>query len=169
MTAAGVVAVPAMEPLLPPAMQRAGWEFGIYGVEFLPIGAGARASASFKVEEDHAFLITHAAALLTDNTDGVVTPQEFRCLVNLSRLHSNRANTAPMMTTGNDQPMEALFGTGSSPCAWPQPLVLGPNDSLLVQLTSLHVNPRNYRLSFLGARIFRARAADPFGFCRNGW
>jgi hypothetical protein len=156
-------------PFLPPKLQAAGQDFGIYGVEFLPLGSLARAQQSFKVEQDHAFLIVAANAFLTTADDVAVTPQEMRALVTMWRLSGPKAAVQPTDPGINDAPLENWFGSGQQWCFWSLPYVMGPSDSLIVTLTNLERTPRNYRLSFIGARCWRSAVMDAYDFCRNGF
>lgn len=162
--------------LLPPPLRDAGKEFGIYGVEFLPIearGPAGRLRARFEVDENHAFLITHGAVFYTQaGTDapvGVPADTPIPCLITMGLLDSNQQMIQPTMPGANNSPLDNWFGDGKQPMAWSVPKLLPPNGIFAVELTNLEAAARNFRLSFLGIRIFRSRAADPFGFCRNGW
>lgn len=162
--------------LLPPPLRDAGKELGIYGVEFIPIearGPAGRLRASFKVEENHAFLITQGAVFYTQaGTDVAVGPPfttPIPSLVTMGELGSNRQIIQRTMPGANNSPIDNWFGFGQAPMYWSLPVLLRPNAVWAVELTNLEAAARNYRLSFIGIRIYRARSVDPWAFCRNGW
>jgi hypothetical protein len=175
MTAALALHDPTVE-FLPPPLRDAGKEIGIYGVEFIPIearGAAGRLRASFKVEEDHAFLITQGAVFytqaVTDAPVGVPAATPIPALVTMGMLDSEQRIIQPTVPGANDSPIDNWFGVGQEPCYWSVPKLLPPNAIFFVELTNLEAAARNYRLSFIGIRIYRARSIDPFSFCRKGW
>ncbi len=161
---------------LPPPLREAGKEIGIYGVEFIPIearGPTGRLRASFKVEEDHAFLITQGAVFYTqaatDAPVGVPANTPIPALVTMGTLDSNQQIIQPTMPGANNSPIDNWFGFGKQPCYWSLPKLLAPDATFAVELTNLEAAARNYRLSFIGIRLYRARSIDPFSFCRRGW
>lgn len=156
-------------PFLPPKLEAAGHDFGIYGVEFLPLGVSARASATFTVAEDHAFLIVAANALLTTADNAIITPQEFLALVTLYRQGGPKANTQATVPGANDSPMDNWFGTGKQWAYWGLPYILAPHETLVVTLTNLEATARNYRLSFIGCRLYRSAVMDPWDFAKDGF
>lgn len=162
--------------LLPPPLRDAGKELGIYGVEFIPIearGAAGRLRATFKVEEDHAFYITHGAVCytqaVTDATVGPPLTTPIPALVTMGVVGSADRIIEQTQPLANDSPLDNWFGFGQRPCYWSLPKLLPPNTLFFVELTNLEAVARNYRLSFIGIRIYRARSIDPFSFCRKGW
>lgn len=175
MTAATLGPTDLLKPFLPPRVQAAPQDFGIYGVEFLPLaGAAVRQQATFTVEEDHAFLIVAASVLYTTGDDqvvgaGVGTP--IPALVTLRTLVSGRQFTQHIVRGANmdDSPIDNWFGTGKSWMYWSLPVILQPKDTFVVLLTNLEAVAHNYRLSFIGARLYRKPSMDPWAFFRGGW
>jgi hypothetical protein len=150
--------------ILPPPLLHAPKDFFVYGVEFLPLAISAnRQSATFQVQEDSAFLIIAAARLYLTSADAIVASDQALALVNVIDSGSGRSLIA-QTTGGNDQPIDNWFGTGKNPAYWPFPKILRPSSVVTVQLTNLEATARNYRLSFIGFKIFRSGATDPFGF-----
>ena len=150
--------------ILPEPLLRNPKDFFVYNVEFLPLAVSAvKATATFQVQEDSAFLIVAAARLYLTNADAVIAGDQALALVNVIDSGSGRALIA-QTTAGNDSPIDNWFGTGKNPAYWPFPKILRPNSVVTVQLTNLEATARNYRLSFLGFKIFRSTAADSFAF-----
>ena len=150
--------------ILPPPLLTAPKDFFVYGCEFLPLAASAvKASATFQVQEDSAFLIVAAARLYLTNADAIIASDQALALVNVIDSGSGRSLIA-QTTAGNDSPIDNWFGTGKNPAYWPFPKILRPNSVVTVQLTNLEATARNYRISFIGFKIFRTGANDPFSF-----
>jgi hypothetical protein len=120
-------------------------------------------AATFAVQEDSAFLIVAGARLYLDSSDGVIAGDQALALINVIDSGSGRSLIA-QTTAGNDSPIENWFGTGKNPAYWPFPKILRPNSVVTVQLTNLEATARNYRLSFLGFKIFRSGSVDAFNF-----
>jgi hypothetical protein len=75
----------------------------------------------------------------------------------------------PTAMLANDSPLDNWFGTGQAWCYWSYPMCVRPTETWVVQLTNLEATARNYRLSFIGAKLYRSRTVDPWAFCRGGF
>jgi hypothetical protein len=150
--------------ILPPPLLTAPKDFFVYGCEYLPLAISAvKQAASFQVQEDSAFLIVAAARLYLTNADAIIASDQALALVNVIDSGAGRSLIS-QTTAGNDSPIDNWFGTGKNPAYWPFPKILRPNSVVTVQLTNLEATARNYRLSFLGFKIFRTGANDPYSF-----
>ena len=107
--------------------------------------------------------IVAAARLFLTSADAVIAGDQALALVNVIDSGSGRSLIA-QTTAGNDSPLDNWFGTGKNPAYWPFPKILRPNSVVTVQLTNLEATARNYRLSFIGFKIFRSGANDAFSF-----
>jgi hypothetical protein len=161
--------------LLPPKLEAAAQEFGIYGVEFLPLPAAAsppRSTQVFEVDEDHAFLIVAANVSYLSNANAVIGPADgtpIPALVTMGLQGAARQIIQQTIPRANDSPIDNWFGTGKQWCYWPMPVIVPPGRAWVVQMTNLEAVTRNFRLSFIGARLWRSRVVDPWGWCRDGW
>lgn len=163
-------APPSLVPVLPPRLVGAGRELVVYGVEFLPLAVSAnRQAASFKVEEDHAFLIVAMNAFLTTADNAAIALQEMRALVTIYHESDRQQVIQPTVPLANDAPLENLFGSGQAWNYLSYPWIVRPNDTVTVLLSNLEATARNYRLSFIGCRIYRSRAVDPWAYFRGGF
>ncbi len=150
--------------ILPPPLLTAPKDFFVYNIEFLPLAISAvKQPATFQVQEDSAFLIVAAARLYLTSADAIIAGDQALSLVNVIDSGSGRSIIA-QTTAGNDSPLDNWFGTGKNPAYWPFPKILRPNSVVTVQLTNLEATARNYRLSFIGFKIFRSPANDAFAF-----
>jgi len=149
--------------ILPAPLLAAPKDFFVYGCEFLPLAASVRQNAAFQVNEDSAFLIVAAARLYLTDANAIIAGDQALALVNIIDSGSGRSLIS-QTTAGNDSPLDNWFGTGKNPAYWPFPKILRPNTQVTVQLTNLEATARNYRLSFIGFKIFRDSANDAFAF-----
>ena len=160
---------------LPPPLDTAAQEFAIFGVEYLPLPANTappKRTAFFDTDEDSAFLIVAANVLYTSNADAVIGPAAttpIPALVTMGMLGSSRRIIEPTRPLANDSPIDNWFGTGKQWCYWPLPILIPPSATWVVQMTNLEAVTRNFRLSFIGAKLYRSAVVDPWAFCRNGW
>lgn len=155
---------------LPPTVEPAPQDFFIYGVEFLPLAANAvRQVAVFEVDEDHAFLIVAGAREYLTNADAIVANDQALANISFAIIGSGRGFNQATRPLLNDVPIDNWFGTGKNPCLWMWPIILPPNTRFQVALTNLEAVSRNYRISFIGCKLYRVAAMDPWAYFRTGW
>lgn len=170
MTAAARPLPPSLVPVLPPKLAAAGQEFCVYGTEYLPLQANAvRQQASFKVGEDHAFLIVAAARLYLTEGNAIIANDEALALVTMGPVSSSQQLIQPTAPLVNDSPVDNWFGIGKAWSYWSYPFCVRPNETFVVALTNLEAVARNYRLSFIGAKLYRSRGVDPWAWARGGF
>ena len=154
---------------LPPNLEAAGKDPMVYGVEYLPLAVSAiRQRAQFVVAEDAAFLIVAAAAFKTTDTDGTLAG-DMLALVNVSLASSRQSIIQTTQPGQNLPPLENFFGSGQQPMYWSVPKIIRPGEIVVVELTNLEATARNYRLSFFGCHLYRARVNDPWAWTRGRW
>lgn len=151
--------------ILPDKLLAAPKDFFVYNCEFLPLGVSAiRQASTFQIQEDSAFLIVAAARSYLTNADAIIAGDQPLALVDVVDSGSGRSLIAQTQPGGNDSFLGNWFGTGLNPAYWPFPKILRPNSVVTVRLTNLEATARNYRLSFIGFKIFRDPSSDPFAF-----
>jgi hypothetical protein len=123
-------------------------DFFVYTTEFLPLAAGATTTNAINTQADSDFLVLAGVRTVfnTDNTTLVASPP---ALVTISDAGAGRSFMDRAVH------LENLFGTAQLPAFWPYPKFWSGGSSIAVTLQNLDgANGRNYRLSFLGFKVF---------------
>lgn len=118
----------------------------IYSVEFLPLAASGTATGNISIQADSGFLAMDLVRVVTDTLDTTFLTNA-PALVNVADAGSGRN----LM----DRPVHVdnLLGTVQLPGRW-YPRFFSASSTIIVQIQNLEATARNYRISFIGFKIF---------------
>jgi hypothetical protein len=158
--------------LLPEPLLSAPKDFFIYTVPFGIGGLGVQLAisavnqtAAVQVQDDSAFLIVAGARAYLTSANAAIAGDQALALISVVDSGSGRQLVGAGGQTGGSQTyIENWFGTGKNPAFWPYPKIVKPNSTLTVSLTNLEATARNYEIAFIGFKIFRTGAMDPYAF-----
>lgn len=124
-------------------------DYFAYGVNFLPLNAGATVTLPIAINSDSAFMVMSATLVECDITNLVFL--------------GNRPLLAQIAEAGGARQLSNIqmhvdnwFGTAQNPKYWDVPKILLPNSTLNVTLQNLDgVNNRNIFVAFHGFKLFQ--------------
>lgn len=134
------------DQFVPPQLRGRDKDAFIYTVEFLPLAAGGTATGNISIQADSGFLAMDLVRVVTD-TGNTTFLTNAPALINVADAGSGRN----LM----DRPVHVdnLLGTVQLPGRW-YPRFFSASSTIIVQLQNLEAVDRNYRISFIGFKVF---------------
>lgn len=132
---------------LPKAYRGLARDYFSLGTDFLPLTASVALTRDIQVNEDAAFVIVAAVAVVTDTLN--TTRLTF-----IPQLVMLQEGSAQRNLFNQETHFHNIYGTAEEPAYWPNPKVLPRASTFSIQHRNLEAIDRNVRVLFIGFKVF---------------